>query len=58
MTRKNLAAGLAWIALSILCWAPLFSVAKRTLPYLDAFALGTVRYSLGVALFLLLVVAV
>jgi drug/metabolite transporter (DMT)-like permease len=33
-------------------------VAKRTLPYLDAFALGTVRYALGVALFLLLVVAV
>ncbi len=58
MTRANLLAGLAWIGLSILCWAPLFSVAKRTLPYLDAFALGTVRYVLGVLLFVLLLVAV
>lgn len=57
MTRKNLAAGLAWITLSILCWAPLFSVAKRTLPYLDPFALGTVRYFFGVALFVLVLVA-
>jgi drug/metabolite transporter (DMT)-like permease len=37
---------------------PLFSVAKRTLPYLDAFALGTVRYAIGVALFVLLLAAV
>lgn len=58
MTRANLVAGLAWITLSILCWAPLFSVAKRTLPYLDAFALGTVRYLLGVLLFVLLLAAV
>ena len=58
MTRANLLAGLAWITLSILCWAPLFSVAKRTLPYLDAFALGTARYILGVLLFVLLLVAV
>jgi drug/metabolite transporter (DMT)-like permease len=43
--------------LAILCWVPLFSVAKRTLPYLDAFALGSVRYLLGVALFVLLLVA-
>ena len=58
MTRKNLFAGLAWITLSIFCWAPLFSVAKRTLPYLDAFALGTLRYLLGVLLFVFLLVAV
>ena len=58
MTRKNLAAGLAWITLSILCWAPLFSVAKRTLPYLDPFALGTVRYLLGVVLFVALLAGV
>ncbi len=58
MTRANLLAGLAWITLSILCWAPLFSVAKRTLPHLDAFALGTARYILGVLLFVLLLVAV
>jgi drug/metabolite transporter (DMT)-like permease len=37
---------------------PLFSVAKRTLPYLDAFALGTVRYAIGAALFVLLLAAI
>jgi drug/metabolite transporter (DMT)-like permease len=58
VTRANLLAGLAWITLSILVWAPLFSVAKRTLPYLDAFALGTARYILGVLLLVLLLVAV
>ena len=57
MTRSNLVKGLAWISLAIACWVPLFSVAKRTLPYLDAFALGSVRYLLGVALFVLLLVA-
>ena len=46
------------MALAIACWTPLFSVAKRTLPVLDAFALGTVRYALGVALFLALLGAV
>ena len=56
MTRSNLIAGLAWIGLAILCWTPLFSVAKRTLPYLDAYALGSVRYVFGVALLVLLLV--
>ena len=50
--------GLAWAGLAVLCWTPLFSVAKRTLPYLDAFALGTVRYAIGVALFVALLAAV
>jgi drug/metabolite transporter (DMT)-like permease len=45
------------MALAIACWTPLFSVAKRTLPLLDAFALGTVRYAFGVALFVLLLAA-
>jgi len=45
------------MALAIVCWTPLFSVAKRTLPLLDAFALGTVRYALGVALFVALLAA-
>lgn len=58
MTRKNLVAGLGWITLSIVSWAPLFSVAKRTLPYLDPFALGTVRYFFGVLLFVLVLVGV
>jgi drug/metabolite transporter (DMT)-like permease len=46
------------MALAIACWTPLFSIAKRTLPLLDAFALGTVRYALGVALFVALLGAV
>jgi drug/metabolite transporter (DMT)-like permease len=46
------------MALAIACWTPLFSVAKRTLPVLDAFALGTVRYALGVALFVGLLAAI
>jgi drug/metabolite transporter (DMT)-like permease len=58
LTRSNLIAGLAWISLAILCWTPLFSIAKRTLPHLDAYALGTVRYFFGIALFILLLVAV
>jgi drug/metabolite transporter (DMT)-like permease len=45
------------MTLAILCWTPLFSVAKRTLPVLDAFAVGTVRYALGIALFVLLLAA-
>ena len=57
MTRKNLLAGLGWIVLVILCWAPLFSVAKRTLPLIDPYAMGTVRYGLGVILFVMLLVA-
>ncbi len=36
----------------------MFSVAKRTLPFLDAFALGSVRYAIGVALLVLLLAAV
>ena len=56
MTRANLVAGLAWIGLAILCWTPLFSVSKRTLPYLDAYALGSVRYVFGVALLVLLLI--
>jgi drug/metabolite transporter (DMT)-like permease len=58
MTRANLIAGLGWIGLSIVCWAPLFSVAKRTLAYVDAYALGTLRYAFAVLLFIALLVAV
>jgi drug/metabolite transporter (DMT)-like permease len=57
LTRANLVAGLAWIGLAILCWTPLFSVAKRTLPLLDAYALGSARYLIGIALFVLLLIA-
>ena len=58
MTRGNLIGGLAWAGLAVLCWMPLFSVAKRTLPYVDAFALGTLRYAIGIVLFILLLAAV
>jgi len=58
LIRSNLVAGLAWIGLAILCWTPLFSVAKRTLPYLDAYALGSARYLVGIVLFVLLLIAV
>jgi drug/metabolite transporter (DMT)-like permease len=44
--------------LAVLCWAPLFSVAKRTLPHLDAYALGTVRYAIGIAVLVALLAAV
>ena len=57
MTHANLVAGLAWIGLAILCWTPLFPVAKRTLPYLDAYALGSLRYVFGIALFIGLLIA-
>ena len=57
MPRASLIAGLGWMAIAIACWTPLLSVAKRTLPVLDAFALGTVRYAIGVALFVLLLAA-
>lgn len=50
--------GLAWAGLAILCWVPLFSVAKRTLPYVDAYTLGSLRYAIGVAVFVALLVAV
>jgi drug/metabolite transporter (DMT)-like permease len=45
------------MALAIVCWTPLFSIGKRTLPILDAFALGTVRYAIGVALLVALLAA-
>lgn len=57
LPQSHLVKGLGWIALAILCWAPLFPVAKRALPYVDAFALGTLRYAIGVVLFIALLVA-
>jgi drug/metabolite transporter (DMT)-like permease len=53
----HLARGLGWIVVTILCWVPLFSVAKRALPFVDAFAMGTIRYVIGGALFVVLLVA-
>ncbi len=53
----HLARGLAWILVSVLCWAPLFPLAKRVLPVVDAFALGSARYLIGGLVFVLLLVA-
>jgi len=44
--------GLVWLAIAIGSWGALFSVAKRTLPVLDAFFLGSVRYAFGVLIFI------
>jgi drug/metabolite transporter (DMT)-like permease len=50
--------GLIWAGVTVVCWAPLFSIAKRTLPYLDAFALATARYLFGMVFLVALLVAV
>ncbi|MBI2752152.1 MAG: DMT family transporter [Betaproteobacteria bacterium] len=57
-TPPHLVRGLGWILLSILCWVPLFPLAKRALPIVDAFALGTVRYAIGGVLFVVLLAAI
>ena len=41
-----------WLGISIASWGALFSIAKRTLPVLDPFFLGSFRYALGVLLFI------
>jgi drug/metabolite transporter (DMT)-like permease len=50
--RSDLAKGLAWLGIAIASWGAMFSVAKRTLPVLDAFFLGSVRYAFGVLIFI------
>ncbi len=49
--RSDLFKGLVWLGIAIASWGALFSVAKRTLPVLDAFFLGSVRYTFGVLIF-------
>ena len=56
-STPHLARGLGWVLVSILCWVPLFPLAKRALPIVDAFALGSVRYAIGSVLFVGLLVA-
>jgi drug/metabolite transporter (DMT)-like permease len=43
---------LVWLGIAIASWGALFSVAKRTLPVLDPFFLGSARYAVGVLLFI------
>ena len=51
-SRSDFFKGLVWLGIAIASWGALFSVAKRTLPVLDAFFLGSVRYSFGVLIFI------
>jgi drug/metabolite transporter (DMT)-like permease len=44
--------GALWLAIAILSWGALFSIAKRTLPVLDPFFLGAFRYAIGVLIFI------
>ncbi len=41
-----------WLGIAIASWGALFSVAKRTLPVLDPFFLGAIRYAFGVFIFI------
>lgn len=50
--------GAVWLAIAILSWGALFSVAKRTLPVLDPFFLGSFRYAVGVLIFVAILWAV
>lgn len=43
---------MVWLGIAIGSWGALFSVAKRTLPVLDAFFLGSFRYTFGVLIFI------
>jgi len=44
--------------LTVLVWAPMFPTAKRALRVVDAFTLSSIRYALGGAIFLVLVMAI
>jgi drug/metabolite transporter (DMT)-like permease len=54
MTGNKLLKGLGCLALAILVWGAMFPVAKRTLPILDAFFLGSIRYAIGSVVFVAL----
>ncbi len=54
----HLLRGLGWIFLSILCWAPMFSIGKRALSVVDAFGLATLRYIFGSMLLVALLWAI
>ncbi len=56
--RTELFKGLAWLGIAIASWGAMFSVAKRTLPVLDAFFLGSLRYTFGVLVFIAILWAV
>jgi drug/metabolite transporter (DMT)-like permease len=54
MTQSNLLKGLGCLTVAILVWGAMFPVAKRTLPILDAYFLGSIRYAIGTVIFVAL----
>lgn len=56
--QPHLLKGFIWLAIAIASWGALFSIAKRTLPVLDPFFLGSARYAVGVLLFIAILWAV
>jgi drug/metabolite transporter (DMT)-like permease len=56
--QPHLLKGIVWLGIAIVSWGGLFSVAKRTLPVLDPFFLGSARYAVGVMLFIAILWAV
>jgi drug/metabolite transporter (DMT)-like permease len=52
INQAHLLRGLVWLGIAVASWGALFSVAKRTLPVLDPFFLGSFRYAFGVLLFI------
>jgi drug/metabolite transporter (DMT)-like permease len=57
LARGHLAKGIACLAIAILSWGAMFPIAKRTLPVLDAFSLGSIRYAIGTLIFISLLIA-
>jgi len=47
-----------WLGIAIASWGALFPIAKRTLPVLDPFFLGSFRYAIGVLMFIAILWAV
>jgi drug/metabolite transporter (DMT)-like permease len=57
LPRGHFAKGIACLAVAILSWGAMFPIAKRTLPVLDAYSLGSIRYAIGTLIFVALLVA-
>jgi drug/metabolite transporter (DMT)-like permease len=47
-SESSLFKGVAWALAAVLSWGPMFPLAKRTLTAIDPFALGSIRYLIGV----------
>ncbi len=56
-SQPRLFKGVAWALAAVLSWGPMFPIAKRTLSAIDPFALGSIRYLIGVVVFVALLAA-